>query len=712
MSKYLKDRVMRVNIFTKLMGACVAFGVLPLLVVGVCTWNAANRTAVEVANEFSSTACRIGDLIDRNLFERYGDVQAFGLNSIVQDKDYWYQPLESNAISQAMNSYVDTYDIYYLTLLVDTEGKLIAVNYRDDSGRPINSKYLYDRDFSNAGWFKDALSGNYYESEDRSFTGTVVEHLYVDDDVKSIYGDEGLSLGFTAPVRDEEGNLIAIWKNVAKFSLVEEIFEATYQDLKVRGLDSAELTLLDSSGNVIVDFDPSSSASDRVVRDMTEIGKLNLAEKGVEAAIELSKGKQGSLANTYHARKEVRQCAGFSPLRGALGFPGMKWSVLVRVPQSDALSTANNLKSAVITTGAIGLVVIVLGAYWLARSITNPIRSTVSMLKEVAEGEANLTKRLKVYGNDEVSELASWFNVFIERIQEIIGRVSENSQSLAVSSEALTGKADALSAGAKDTTLQSATVASAAEEMSTNMKQMAASTEQMSSNIRSVAASAGEMTSSISEIAENAEQSASVADKAATLAKISNEKVGSLGVAADEIGKVIEVIQKIAEQTNLLALNATIEAARAGEAGKGFAVVATEVKELAKQTAIATDDIRERIEGIQGSTGEAVESIQEITQVINDVNRVSRTIASAVEEQSNTTRRIASTVADTATAADSVAQNVSESASASQEITQNIAGVDVGAKQTAGVATETKISGTQLSELAVELQTLVGQFQV
>ncbi|MEM8944607.1 MAG: methyl-accepting chemotaxis protein [Planctomycetota bacterium] len=408
---------------------------------------------------------------------------------------------------------------------------------------------------------------------------------------------------------------------------------------------------------------------------------------------------------------------------GPVDLLGMRWGLLAKMDTAEAFGAMREMKASIVEScstvlwktlgmAAIAVVALLVASYFITRALVKPIQSTVDMLKEVAEGEGDLTKRLDVNGKDEVAELANWFNVFVERIQTIISKVANNSSSLAGASGELANTADQLSSGAEDTTLQSATVASAAEEMSANMKQMAASTEQMSGNIRSVAASAGEMTTSINEIARNAEQSAVVADQAANLADISNEKVGSLGVAADEIGKVIEVIQDIAEQTNLLALNATIEAARAGEAGKGFAVVATEVKELAKQTAVATDDIRKRIEGIQGSTGEAVQAIQEITQVINNVNEVSRTIAAAVEEQSVTTQQIAATVAETATAADSVAQNVNESAAASQEITRNIAGVDRGAKQTASAASETKSSGDTLSNLAGELQSLVGQFQV
>jgi methyl-accepting chemotaxis protein len=203
-----------------------------------------------------------------------------------------------------------------------------------------------------------------------------------------------------------------------------------------------------------------------------------------------------------------------------------------------------------------------------------------------------------------------------------------------------------------------------------------------------------------------------VAGNAATMAQSSNETIGQLGNAADEIGKVIQVIQDIAEQTNLLALNATIEAARAGDAGKGFAVVATEVKALAKQTAEATEDIRGKIEGIQSSTSLAVKSIGSISEVIQQVNEISRTIASAVEEQSVTTREIAQNVAQTSSAAETVSVGVTQSAMASKEITQNIAGVDQAAKQTAQGAAQTQTAGVELSKLAEELQSLVGQFQV
>ncbi|MEM8866012.1 MAG: methyl-accepting chemotaxis protein, partial [Planctomycetota bacterium] len=408
---------------------------------------------------------------------------------------------------------------------------------------------------------------------------------------------------------------------------------------------------------------------------------------------------------------------------GPVDLLGTRWAMLVKMDTSEAFAAAEKMEANAAAAAAtvlglnVGITVlatigVLLVAWFVTRALIKPITQMIERAQDIAEGDADLTQRLDASANDELGELAEWFNRFIERVQSIIGQLGQSSSSLAEASGRLSQAGQSLATGAEDTTMKSATVAAAAEEMSANMGQVATSTASMSENIRSVAAATDQMTSTINEIARNAEQSATVADQAARLAETSNEKVGSLGDAANEIGKVIEVIQDIAEQTNLLALNATIEAARAGEAGKGFAVVATEVKELAKQTATATDDIRQRIEGIQGSTGEAVDAIRDITSVINNVNEVARTIASAVEEQSITTQEIAENVAQSASTADAVAQGVSESAAASQEITQNITGVDMGAKKTSEAAGETESAGSAVSQLAGDMQTLVSQFKI
>jgi methyl-accepting chemotaxis protein len=359
---------------------------------------------------------------------------------------------------------------------------------------------------------------------------------------------------------------------------------------------------------------------------------------------------------------------------------------------------------------AIASLIVIAVAWYISHKITKPIINGLAFAQNLASGD--LTQSLDIQGKDEVGQLAKALNHMTESLRKMFGGIHNSATALAGSSTQLKSTSDQMAKGAKDTTDQSSVVAAAAEHLASNMRNMASATEQMSANVKMVASAAEEMTSSISEIAKNAEQASTVAGNAASMAQSSNLVIGELGSAADEIGKVIQVIQDIAEQTNLLALNATIEAARAGDAGKGFSVVATEVKELAKQTAEATENIRSRIEGIQTSTGQAIKSIGQISDIIQQVNDISKTIASAVEEQSATTKEIAMNIAQTSHAAETVSASVEQSASASKEITQSIAGVDHAARQTAQGALQTQTAGVELSKLADELQRYVGQFQV
>lgn len=386
---------------------------------------------------------------------------------------------------------------------------------------------------------------------------------------------------------------------------------------------------------------------------------------------------------------------------------GVLDEMVPRVAQTKFVSRA-----AILTTIGVSLLVAIAASVLITRSIMRPMKAVIAGLKDIAEGEGDLTRRLDDTRNDELAELARWFNVFVGKLQGIVQRLAGNSAALAQSSCEVSEASTELAGVADETKQRSATVAAAAEEMAVNMKHMADTTGEMSQNVRTVASAVEELHITIGEVAKSAERAHSVAGHAAELADSSNTMIAELGRAADGIGKVIQVIEEIAEQTSLLALNATIEAARAGDAGKGFAVVATEVKELARQTATATEDIRARIEGIQTSSRQAIEAIGSISAVIRDVNEVSRTIASAVEEQSIATREISHSVAQTAAAAESVSQGVAQSAAASDEITQSITGVDAAARRAAGGASKTQAAGNQLRELSQQINNLVAQFQV
>ena len=236
-------------------------------------------------------------------------------------------------------------------------------------------------------------------------------------------------------------------------------------------------------------------------------------------------------------------------------------------------------------------------------------------------------------------------------------------------------------------------VASVAEETSAQANVVAAAGEQVSSNVQTVATAVEELSSSVREIAQSSSEASEVASRAVVTAQDTNGKVEALGTSSAEIGQVIEVITSIAEQTNLLALNATIEAARAGEAGKGFAVVANEVKELAKQTATATEEISTKIAAIQGDSGEAVSAIGEISEVIERIADMQTTIASAVEEQTATTNEIA--------------RSVNEAAAGSSQIAENITSVATAAGEAAQGAGRAQDAAGDLREVAKDLQAVV-----
>ncbi|HUJ79838.1 MAG TPA: methyl-accepting chemotaxis protein [Nitrospiria bacterium] len=331
----------------------------------------------------------------------------------------------------------------------------------------------------------------------------------------------------------------------------------------------------------------------------------------------------------------------------------------------------------------ITVVVVVLFSFYFVRVIITPLKQVTAAMQDIAQGEGDLTRRIKVASSDEIGELARLFNTFTEKIRGAISQVAESTQHLVTASDGLSASSREMSANSEETAAQANVVAAAAEQINKNMQTVSASSE--------------EMAASIKEIAKNAGEAARVAQEAVLVASTTNQTIGKLGESSVEIGNVIKVITSIAQQTNLLALNATIEAARAGEAGKGFAVVANEVKELAKQTGEATEDIGARISAIQRDSQGAVAAIQQISGIINQINEIANTIASAVEEQAATTSEIG--------------ENVAEAARGSAEIAQNVAGVAQAAQSTAGGATQTQGAAQELARLAVALERAVGQFK-
>lgn len=402
------------------------------------------------------------------------------------------------------------------------------------------------------------------------------------------------------------------------------------------------------------------------------------------------------------------------------GITNLRFSTLaLGEAKAQADNTIVKMKRATVISSSISVlaIIVVLAAtvfLLVKKFVSVPLNKTIDMLRDIAEGEGDLTRRLEITSSDEVGEVAKWFNAFVDRLQDTIKKIARDVNDLNTSSDQLatisadmSQKADDMSqrssnaadatkntaanirnmaAAAEEVSLQVASVGTSSENVSRNMKviraatadvsnnlnSVAAASEQMSSAVHTVASAIEEMYASLNEVAKNSGRGANVTNDASEKAEETSTMVNTLGEAAREIGDVVDLINGIASQTNLLALNAAIEAAGAGEAGKGFAVVANEVKELARQTSGATDEIRKKVEGMQNNTQVAIDAIKTIVDVINEINSIMTTIAAAVEQQTATTNEISKNISETVGSANSVTENVQNAADAATETSKNV----------------------------------------
>lgn len=387
------------------------------------------------------------------------------------------------------------------------------------------------------------------------------------------------------------------------------------------------------------------------------------------------------------------------------------WKLIGLIEKSEIMEQVYSVISIIVLVGVILTVIFGIMALVMAGSLSKPISSTTDMIKDIAEGEGDLTKRLDIRSRDELGELSNWFNTFLDNLQDIVRDIASNAGVVDSSSAKLLNIATHLAGNAEETSQRANTVASASEEMNANMNAVANTLDETTDNTNMVASSAEEMTSTINEIAQNSEKARGITADAVTQASRVSEKIDLLGKASHAISAVTETITEISEQTNLLALNATIEAARAGEAGKGFAVVANEIKELARQTADATADIKEKIDGVQGTTSETVTQIESIAAIINDINDIISTIAAAIEEQSAATNEISNNVNQVSAGIQGVNNNIAEGTNVINQITSDIASVNQSAGEISENSSQVASNSEELKSMAEKLNGIIGRFK-
>ena len=535
-------------------------------------------------------------------------------------------------------------------------------------------------------------AGDYYQISLKTGKESIIDpFLY------PIAGENVLLTSLVVPIK-KNGSVVGVAGIDIGLSSLQSIVEG------IKPYGTGVSAIFSNKGIVAAHFDPS-----RLGKQMRESEKDMNGEFSDSFADQVAEGKEYAFSIYSPQMKTTIQVIA-TPF--TIGNTVTPWSFAVGIPMDKVLAPVKSMMYFTILIGVAVLAFISIAVVLISRGITSPIRRTMEMVKDISQGEGDLTRRLDATSHDELGELALYFNQFIEKLQNIIGSATTNADTVASASTELTAVSDQMTRNSENTAENSQAVAAAAEEMSTNMNNVSSAMEDTSANIQMIVSAAEEMTSTIQEIANNTSQGNTITQKAVQTADNVSQKVLNLSKAARDISKVTEAIADISAQTNLLALNATIEAARAGDAGKGFAVVAGEIKALAHQTAQATNEINTKISDVQATTTDSVKAIEEIVSVINDINDIMTTVATAIEEQSATTLEISKNVSQAASGVEDVNDNMGQILGATAEVTQNISKVSQDAAQINSGSAQVNKGAKELSKLAIDLNQMLRQFKI
>jgi len=640
--------------------------VMGFAITGIATvlYEKALHTSVEarldVIKTFSdSLQSAIGD----QFFERYGDVQAFALNSVLQTAD-------TAKIQAAFNSYVTLYGIYDAIVLVDLQGKYIASNTAFADGKPVNTGALRDINFAGEEWHKAAIASRFTEDATKGFAGTFVSQPMIDNVSTAAAGKKMYGNAFTALVKTSTGAPIGVITARAGIRWIDSAILSLHRFLSADNMESAEITLLDKSGVVLAEYDPTYTGSKEISYDLeSTILKVNLAAVGDEAAKKLVAGESGVQWAT-HAQKKIEQGVGFTTVKGSKFIESLGWSVMIRVPRSALMADLNAARLLYYASMAILALVVPLSAFMFSTRLARSIEHVTSSLdKESVEvsSSAGQIAQASTELSEAATEQASALQETVAAVDEISAMVTRNAE----------------------TAKRSAEVSNVSRDAATRGKKI----------VGEMIVAIGEINSSNTEISAAMDQS--------------NREISEIVRVIGEIGDKTKVINDIVFQTKLLSFNASVEAARAGEHGKGFAVVAEEVGNLAQMSGNAAKEISAMLEGsiekveriVEGTKTKVGALVQSGRDKAEAGTKVARECGESLDAIQSNVEEVNQLVAEIASASQEQAQGI-------QEVTKAMGQLDQVTHQNSAVATQTATAAESLNAQSESMKNLVVDLRV
>lgn len=759
----------------KLIIAFSAFGFVPFVFAGILVWIGLSAQERMVGESLRASSARVIDSIERNLFERYGDVQAFGLNRGLQDQSQWYEFKKNSPASKLIDQYMTTYaPVYDLMMIVDLEGRLAAASTirADGSSNYISS--LVEHDFSKESWFQAVKSGRFTSSD--SLTGTFVEDFKVSDWAKSALGTHGYYMSYSAPIKDQNGNIIGIWHNLVRPEMLGQILQSAYTGMAENSWQTAEIHLVDQKGVEVIGFIPEMAKEGFTYSESSARADFSDGRNSVaKGLISSSTAGLGPLSNP---RNGAASLGAYSKSEGAMGYPGVGWSVVTTVDKNQAMAAVRRSKAVFFVLFLALSAGVPFLAVRLARLISEPISEVEEAMRSIASGRVDVV--IHHQSSDEIGGLADSGRLLIKRVAEYAGwanriasgdirtrrpkrvidsadaigwamtqimsslnralglvrnasgeinsladtvkgasgSIAEANQEVAVrSTEILRSMENTVQAGA-EVALSSESQAKMLADIAQQMKSMSLAVKDVTAAVEEVALSTGVAGSS----EKNAFDGQTTLDGMTVIQNATRSVGDSIKVLSEkskQVATIVVLIKEIASQTNLLALNAAIEAARAGSHGAGFAVVADEVRKLAERSSAATKSINDLIAEMSDlmdqSSAAMVQADAAVLAGSKSVLALSGPVERVAEKavvMMDLAKKVEESLDDCAAITDENAAAAQTMAQSGEEVSRSIHEVTSAAEQTTGASQELASQVTLLAELARELDGLVSDFKV